>query len=35
MLQTMLSLIEQYITEIKKIFGTHLRKVILFGSYAR
>ena len=35
MLQTMQSLIEQYITEIKKIYGTHLRKVILFGSYAR
>ena len=33
--QTMQSLIEQYIAEIKKIYGTHLRKVILFGSYAR
>lgn len=31
----MQSLIEQYIAEIKKIYGTHLRKVILFGSYAR
>lgn len=35
MLQTMQSLIEQYIAEIKKIYGTHLRKVILYGSYAR
>lgn len=33
--QTMQSLIEQYIAEIKKIYGTHLRKVILYGSYAR
>ena len=33
--QTMQSLIEQYIAELKKIYGTHLRKVILYGSYAR
>ena len=33
--QTMQSLIEQYIAEIKKIYGTHLRKIILYGSYAR
>ena len=33
--ETMQSLIEQYIAEIKKIYGTHLCKVILFGSYAR
>ena len=33
--QTMQSLIEQYIVEIKKIYGAHLRKVILYGSYAR
>lgn len=33
--QTMQSLIEQYIGEIKKIYGPHLRKVILYGSYAR
>lgn len=24
-----------YIIEIKKIYGTHLRKVILYGPYAR
>lgn len=35
MSQTMQSLIEQYISEIKKIYGLHLRKVILYGSYAR
>jgi len=33
--QTMQSLIEQYIVEIKKIYGSHLRKIILYGSYAR
>ena len=33
--QMMQSLLEQYIIEIKKIYGTHLRKVILYGSYAR
>lgn len=33
--QAMQRLIEQYIFEIKKIYGSHLRKVILYGSYAR
>lgn len=33
--QTMQELIEQYVVEIKKMYGTHLRKVILYGSYAR
>ena len=33
--KTMQSLIEQYVAEVKKIYGTHLHKVILFGSYAR
>lgn len=28
-------LIEQYVAEIKKIYGSHLRKVLLYGSYAR
>lgn len=35
MSQTMKSLIEQYISEIKKIYGSYLRQVILYGSYAR
>lgn len=35
MSQAMQDLIEQYISEIKKIFDSHLRKVILYGSYAR
>ena len=33
--QAMRNLIEQYISEIKKIYGSHLQKVILYGSYAR
>lgn len=33
--QTMQSLMEQYVREIKKIYSSHLRKVILYGSYAR
>jgi predicted nucleotidyltransferase len=32
---TMQELINQYVNEIKKIYGEHLRKVILYGSYAR
>ena len=35
MSKTMECLIQQYIEEIKKIYGIHLRKVILYGSYAR
>ncbi|MCI8292634.1 MAG: nucleotidyltransferase domain-containing protein [Hespellia sp.] len=35
MLRTMQGLMEQYILEIKKIYGSHLREVILYGSYAR
>lgn len=33
--QTIQSLMEQYISEIKKIYGSHLQKGILYGSYAR
>lgn len=33
--QTMQSLMEQYVREIKNIYSSHLRKVILYGSYAR
>ena len=28
-------LLEQYTKEIKKIYGAHLKSVILYGSYAR
>lgn len=33
--QAMQSLIEEYVSEVKKIYGSYLRKVILYGSYAR
>lgn len=33
--QAIKRVIEQYIAEIKKIYGTHLRKIIFYGSYAR
>lgn len=29
------NLIEKYVLEIQKIYGEHLKKVILYGSYAR
>lgn len=33
--QTMSNLIQEYVTAIRKIYGTHLKQVILYGSYAR
>ena len=33
--QTIHTLLIQYLLEIQKIYGTHLKKVILYGSYAR
>ena len=33
--QTMQSLIERYVSEIHKIYGSHVKKIILYGSYAR
>lgn len=33
--QTMQSLIEKYVSEIQKIYGEHLRRILLYGSYAR
>lgn len=35
MLQTMNALMEKYIAQVQKIYGSNLRKVILYGSYAR
>lgn len=35
MSQKMRRLMELYVEEIQKIFGRHLSKVILYGSYAR
>ncbi len=32
---SMKELLDKYIAEIKKIYGTHLQEVILYGSYAR
>ena len=33
--QTMQGLLQQYVSYVKNIYGSHLRKVILYGSYAR
>lgn len=33
--QNMQGLLEQYVVYIKDIYGSHLRQVILYGSYAR
>lgn len=29
------SLLTEYLSEVKKIYGSHLKSVILYGSYAR
>ena len=31
----MQSLIDQYVEEIKRIYGSHVKLIILYGSYAR
>lgn len=33
--QTTQTLLARYVMEVQKIYGVHLRKVILYGSYAR
>ncbi|MDO5423710.1 MAG: nucleotidyltransferase domain-containing protein [Eubacteriales bacterium] len=33
--QTVQSLLNQYLAELKKLYGSHLKSVILYGSYAR
>ncbi len=33
--QVMQSLLEKYVIEIQKIYGNHLKQIILYGSYAR
>lgn len=33
--QTMQELMQQYVSNIRDIYGLHLRQVILYGSYAR
>ena len=35
MIQTMQQLIQQYVSNIHDIYGSHLRQIILYGSYAR
>lgn len=35
MSQNMRNLLLQYIAQLQSIYGSHLRKVILYGSYAR
>lgn len=35
MQKNMQYLIQQYVEAIKKIYGSHLRQIILYGSYAR
>lgn len=35
MLQTLEPVMQVYISELKKIYGSHLCKIILYGSYAR
>lgn len=32
---TMQDLMQQYIEEVKKIYGAHICRIILYGSYAR
>ena len=33
--KTMQDLLGQYVESVKMIYGTHVRKIILYGSYAR
>ncbi len=35
MSQMVRELIDQYIENVKKIYGSHLQQIILYGSYAR
>ena len=32
---TMMLLLQQYTEQLERIYGTHLKNVILYGSYAR
>lgn len=33
--ETMFALLTQYLSEVQKIYGEHLKSAILYGSYAR
>lgn len=35
MLSSVKTLLEEYVEEVSKIYGEHLKSVILYGSYAR
>lgn len=35
MSQMMNNLLQEYVAAVRKIYGTHLKQVILYGSYAR
>lgn len=35
MTQTIHTLLTQYLSEVQKIYGAHLKSVILYGSYAK
>ena len=35
MSKTMENLIEQYVEAVKKIYGSHIRQIIFYGSYPR
>lgn len=35
MTQSINDLLQRYVNEIREIYGSHLRQVILYGSYAR
>ena len=35
MSEIMQDLIDQYVEAVKKIYGSHVRQIILYGSYAR
>ena len=33
--QIMQNILQQYVREVVKLYGAHLKRVILYGSYAR
>ena len=35
MLDSKRELLNEYVNELTKIYGSHLKKIILYGSYAR
>ena len=35
MIETIQMILKKYVDELKKIYGTYLKSVVLYGSYAR